>query len=683
MGEGELVFIPKDFLNRVQADPGDGSRGFPYNPDPEKPGKSTTELVVIEEVMPKGQGKLIITMAGDSLGAVAFIQSPRGGVVEKPTPVRINNLAPGTYRVTLKKPMYYDKQLSPNVGVGYTKVTGVALNPHYGFLTLTSDPSGARVYLDGHPIGETPIRKKQLLSRSYDLLVRNDPLYHDKKTSVTITDLTERKVTVKLPPAFATLVVKTDPPDALVTITGVTVTQKTSGSKGLVEERLSSGTYHISVTKELYRPKPGIRVNLKEGQTLEKTVQLKPDFGTLSITTRPSGALVSFAGGKRLTSPVKEAKLSPGTYGMTLEKEGFEPKIFTLTIAAGSPVRMDETLERKTGLLSIEVDPMPSDLKLYVNNQLIKNASLPDTLKDIPEGLSIIQCKGTIQGKPYEGKQTVSVAWNRETSVQIKLKPSGPQKGDIWIAPVKGMEFVWVRGGCFQMGSNSGDSDEKPVHKVCVDGFWMGKTEVTNRQYRQFKPGHDSKDYRGVNLNGDHQPVVYVSWDDAGAYAKWLSRKTGQKLGLPTEAQWEYAARAGTNTIRYWGDAPDDACRYANVHDDTSKKKFSDFTWEKHNCNDGYAGTAPVASFVPNKFGLYDMLGNVWEWCEDVYDENAYSRLSRNNPVITSGGDSRVSRGGSWYNSPGYVRAALRLRIPADSRGYFLGFRLCLSRVRQ
>jgi len=228
------------------------------------------------------------------------------------------------------------------------------------------------------------------------------------------------------------------------------------------------------------------------------------------------------------------------------------------------------------------------------------------------------------------------------------------------------------------MGDTFGDGqgDEKPVHEVCVDDFYMGKYEVTNAQYRKFKSGHDSKSYEGYSLNGDNQPVVEVSWNDAKEYADWLSSKTGQRYRLPTEAEWEYAARAGSSSRNYWGSSKEDACRYANVHDRTSKSAFSSFTWENHNCDDGYKVTAPVGSFQPNSFGLYDMMGNAWEWTNDWYGKDYYSGSPRNNPAGPSSGADRVLRGGSWFGRPDYVRASLRIGDSPDYRGYGIGFRL-------
>jgi formylglycine-generating enzyme required for sulfatase activity len=240
---------------------------------------------------------------------------------------------------------------------------------------------------------------------------------------------------------------------------------------------------------------------------------------------------------------------------------------------------------------------------------------------------------------------------------------------------------VFVKGGCYQMGSSTNEKDRGPdetQHNVCVDDFWMSKYEVTNRQYRRYRSGHDSGAYKGKTLNDADQPVVQVSWEEASAYATWLSGKSNKKLSLPTEAQWEYAARGGTTAARYWGDSPDSACGYANVHDQTSKR-VNKFDWEMHNCDDGYAGTAPVGSFRPNAYGLYDMLGNVWEWCSDWYAKDYYASSPRNNPQGASSGSGRVIRGGSWGSLPRGVRSALRYGDEPGYRHSILGFRLVLS----
>lgn len=258
--------------------------------------------------------------------------------------------------------------------------------------------------------------------------------------------------------------------------------------------------------------------------------------------------------------------------------------------------------------------------------------------------------------------------------------PSRPPQ--TWKEPITGMVFVWIPGGCFLMGSPfsepNRDPDEGPVHEVCVDGFWMGKTEVTNAQFRHFVPTHNSGTYEGISLNGDNQPVVGVTWEDANSFSQWLTAQNGgqYRFRLPTEAEWEYACRAGTETAQYWGDDLDRACDYENVADRSANRLWG---WQDfHGCNDGYGATAPVGSFQPNPFGLHDMLGNVWEWCLDVYTVDTYVKLGRTNPVYStvSDGYDRVIRGSYWHAGPGDVRCADRGSGSPKAMNDDLGFRL-------
>ncbi|MCK5682383.1 formylglycine-generating enzyme family protein [bacterium] len=263
-----------------------------------------------------------------------------------------------------------------------------------------------------------------------------------------------------------------------------------------------------------------------------------------------------------------------------------------------------------------------------------------------------------------------------------------------WSEPLTGMEFVWVPAGSFLMGPSELEkenliqamgldkynryfADELSRQEVAVAGFWVGKYEVTNTQYRVFVAEHDSKSYCCSSLNSPDQPVVEVSWRDAVNYARWLSAKCGKNIRLPREAEWEYACRAGTITICYWGDDSSRTCAYANVADLTAQQEWPE--WRVHDCDDGINVTAAVGKFKPNSFGLYDMLGNVWEWCAER-DAEFESVDSSGVTLDDKNGSSnyRVARGSCWDNPARYVRAASRNKRKPDFRGYNVGFRLVM-----
>ena len=262
-------------------------------------------------------------------------------------------------------------------------------------------------------------------------------------------------------------------------------------------------------------------------------------------------------------------------------------------------------------------------------------------------------------------------------------------------------QMVHIRAGSFTMGSNNGDNDEKPPHKVSINyDFELSKYEVSVGEFRAFvnDTGYQTEAQKGdgcyVDKTGkgdwgyksdanwknpyfkqsDSHPVVCVSWNDAKAYAKWLSQKSGKNYRLPTEAEWEYAARAGSNTKWSFGENESSLCSYANIADQTAKKKYQ--SWTIAECNDGYVYTAPKGSFRANAFGLHDMHGNVWEWCEDWYADSYNTTPKDGRANTTKDKNKKVLRGGSWVNNPFYTRSAVRFWNFPSNRYYNLGFRL-------
>ena len=214
-----------------------------------------------------------------------------------------------------------------------------------------------------------------------------------------------------------------------------------------------------------------------------------------------------------------------------------------------------------------------------------------------------------------------------------------------------GLDMVFVEGGTFQMGSNENDG-EKPVHQVTLSDFYIGKYEVTQKQWRAVM-GTDPS----LHENCDDCPVEQVSWDDIQKFLNELNNKTGKKYRLPTEAEWEYAARGGNKSKGYTyagSNAIEEVAQYKGNND----KNIS-----------------PVGSKNANELGIYDMSGNVWEWCSDWY--GTYSSNSQTNPKGTTSGSGRVIRSGSWVNYSVFCRTTFRYDFTPEFRSNNFGFRLC------
>ena len=263
-------------------------------------------------------------------------------------------------------------------------------------------------------------------------------------------------------------------------------------------------------------------------------------------------------------------------------------------------------------------------------------------------------------------------------------------------------EMVAVPAGRFTMGFEGGEKGryEGPVREMEVKrSFAAGRHEITNSQYRKFvnETGHVSgkgcfalsgttyvqlpnTDWSDPGYGrpiGDDEPVACVSWDDAQAYAAWLSKRTGKRYRLLTETEWEYAARAGRMGRFTWADAKD-ACREANVFDESGKQAKPELTMiPVAPCNDGFPGPAPVGKLAANAFGLHDMIGNVWEWVEDCYVMTHTDDAPRDGSAqVRYGCDRRGSRGGSWISSIDRQRPAFRGRDPAELTSQIFGFRI-------
>lgn len=261
----------------------------------------------------------------------------------------------------------------------------------------------------------------------------------------------------------------------------------------------------------------------------------------------------------------------------------------------------------------------------------------------------------------------------------------GAQFRDCALCP----DMVVLPPGIFTMGTLPNElghsPDEAPQHEVAIPYLLaIGRYEITFEQWDACAVERGCSNYPGdSNWGRGRRPVINVSWNDAQQYVRWLSKKTGEEYHLPTEAEWEYAARAGTQTPRFWREG-EIACAFANVYD-ASGQRVHHLNWDSFSCIDAQQSTAPAGSFLPNNFGLYDMLGNVWEWTADCwvanYDGAPANGGGRGENFAGADCKRHVIRGGSWNSVSWSTRSGFRGWQRGSDSTYALGFRVArLSR---
>ena len=256
---------------------------------------------------------------------------------------------------------------------------------------------------------------------------------------------------------------------------------------------------------------------------------------------------------------------------------------------------------------------------------------------------------------------------NQDLRVSIVLKRKKKATSDTYRNGI-GMSFRKIPSGTFRMGSPSNEedreNDEDPQHQVTISrSFYIQTTEVTQGQWQAvmgFNPAHFSS-------CGDRCPVEKVSWDDAQSFIVKLNQRDEGSYRLPTEAEWEYSARAGTTTPFSFGHT---------ISADTQANYNGNYPYGNSRKGKSRGSTTPVSSFPANAWGLYDMHGNVYEWVQDEYAGDAYSKRARVDPINEGSGSFRVHRGGSWVSSAGNVRSAVRGRRMPGTQRYYIGFRV-------
>ena len=413
----------------------------------------------------------------------------------------------------------------------------------------------------------------------------------------------------------------------------------------------------------------------------------------LSVESNVTGARVFVDGRPVGTTPLSGVEVSEGEHRILVEKQGYDTYQKKARFEAGRTMSMYVDLSKKkllTGRLYVETDPKSARVRILNIGPAFYQGM------DLEPGRYQVE----ISAEGYETeKQWVTLGAGEDKYLDINLKQAsvvGSGYQEKKINNSLGMAFVYVEPGSFMMGSSASESgrdkDEKQHRVTLSKGFYMQSTEVTIGQWRRFvsdtgfqseaelqgwawiyngKKWEQKKGYywdkTGFSQN-DNQPVTCVSWNDVQKYMGWLNRKEGtNRYRLPTEAEWEYAARAGSTTAFANGRITELKCG----HD----SNLDAMGWY---CGNSNKQTHPVAQKQPNDWGLYDMHGNVWEWCQDWYDKD-YPTGNVTDPTGPSSGSVRVLRGGSWGSLARGCRSAVRDGSLPDSRHDYLGFRLALS----
>ena len=331
------------------------------------------------------------------------------------------------------------------------------------------------------------------------------------------------------------------------------------------------------------------------------SVELVPNFGYITVKSEPSGAELYIDDKKAGTTPYLAMRISRGKHRVEVRKRGYEPYAEVVTIT------IDETT-------------LIEDVKLEASNEVVS----------IPQ-----------QQEQYSPQQEYGGGFSNQTIT------------------VNGVSFemVYVEGGSFDMGATSEQGSdaydwEKPVHSVTLSDYYIGKCEVTQELWEAVMGSNPS------NFRGAQNPVESVSWNDCQNFIKKLNSLTGRTFRLPTEAEWEYAARGGNQSRHYKYSGSGNIGNVAWYYDNSGSR------------------THAVGTKSPNELGIYDMSGNVWEWCSDWY--GGYSAGAQTNPQGPSAGSGRVLRGGSWYNIAGHCRVSFRDYGGPGYGSYNNGLRLVL-----
>ena len=575
-------------------------------------------------------GFLIIN--SEPQGAEVWLNNESTGEV---TPFR-RKLAIGDevpYRLSL--PLYHDEAGMVTVDQP-RKELQFALRPAFGSVTVTSTPSGALVFLDEKQVGQTPLTLDRIASGSHSLRLQA-PQYAVERRNVSVADGQTANVAVTLAARFAEITVQA-PQGAVVTVDG-----DRKGS-GMLSWRQSEGLCDIVVSMAGHRDaRRQLEVVAGRAQTVQLTPQ--PIYGSASVDSDLMDAEIWIDGKQYGVTPNVVERLLVGSHTLVLKKSGYADLQQQFSVEEG-----------KEASLSVK---LPAGRSVQFTSEKPGMQIIVDGKKLGTTPLTAVVGIGHHSVSAMRGGDIIDVRDLDITSAGAPLTMAFRDFNQTFT--VNGVQFTMVEvgGGTFTMGATSEQGsdawdEEKPAHEVTLSDYYIGQTEVTQALWEAVM-GSNPSDSKGGNL-----PVERVSWDDCQVFIQKLNQLTGKQFRLPTEAEWEYAARGGRKSRGY---------KYAGGNN------IDSVAW----C-DGNSGneTHPVATKQANELGIYDMSGNVLEWCSDWCGD--YTSSSQSDPQGSSSGSFRVIRGGCYYNFARNCRVSYRISNTLDYRSGYLGLRLSCNR---
>lgn len=516
-------------------------------------------------------------------------------------------------------------------------------------IRVTTDPPDAHCYLDGIEILTSPNEFKGVARGPHQLRITKLG-YETIETQLRVHGTEHQELSFTLKPLKASLHVDTEPPGAMLYLDGQLL-----ANTPMQWTAIEAGSHQLRIVLNGYEEYEST-VYFARGEEKRLHIVLNKELEGLEVISNPPDADV-YVDSKLVGRTPLAIQIPPGEHEILVAKDTtYEDYATKISLSKGQSKKLTVTLHPKRPRIIVET--VPQEAQVFLNDRYLANSPLQT---ELPSGRYRIR----LSKKGWRSAIEEIVVSEGETKrLHIHLQPV-PKPGTIDKEPVTGMEFVWVPEGCFTMGSPVSelkrDQDEGPNQEVCVNGFWMGRFEVTQYQWQKLMNNNPSS-----FKNGPDFPVENVSWQDVQAFVqKMSSLKKEYSVGLPTEAEWEYACRAGSATAYAFGQSI--TAEQANI---------------RAKSNSGLNGsTVRVGSFQPNQWGIYDMHGNVWEWCEDWYDPEFYKTLKPKamNPIaIQDKSGKKVLRGGSWLADVQQARCANRHRAAPDEKTDQIGFRVVL-----